>query len=63
MFNPFANMTQTMQQLNEFRQNYQGNNPKGQVQSMLNSGQISQDQFNSVMPIAQQLYQMIRGGR
>lgn len=60
MFNPFANIAQTMQQFNTFSQNFQGN-PYEQVQQMLNSGQMSQDQFNRIMPLAQQMYQMMRG--
>lgn len=62
MFNPFANIAQTMQQFNTFRQNFQGN-PQEQVQQMLNSGQMSQDQLNQIMPLAQQMYQMIHGGK
>lgn len=65
MFNPFANIAQTMQMLNQFRQNYQGN-PLEQVQQMLNNGQMSQEQFNRIMPLAQQMYQMyqmMHGGK
>lgn len=62
MFNPFANIAQTMQQFNNFSQNFRGN-PLEQVQQMLNSGQMSQDQFNRIMPLAQQMYQMLHGGK
>ena len=62
MNNPFANLVQTVQQFQEFRQNYQGN-PQQQIQQMLNSGQITQDQLNKIMPLAQQMYQMLGGGR
>ena len=62
MFNPFANITQTMQQFEQFRQNFQGD-PKQQVQNMLNSGQITQEQLNQIMPMAEQLYSMMNGGR
>lgn len=61
MFNPFSNVAQTIQMFNQFRQNYQGN-PQEQVQQMLNSGQITQEQLNQVIPIAQQLYGMMGGG-
>lgn len=63
MFNPLANMMQTMQQLQQFTQNYQGNNPQGDVQQLLNSGKMSQDQLNRIMPLAQQIYQMMGGRR
>lgn len=62
MFNPFANMIQTMQQFRQFKENFQGD-PKEQVQQMLNSGQITQEQLNQIMPIAQQMYGMINGGK
>lgn len=62
MFNPFANMAQTMQQFQQFRQNFQGD-PKQQVQQMLNSGQMTQEQLNQIMPMAQQLYGMLGGGQ
>lgn len=62
MFNPFANMAQTMQQFQQFRQNFQGD-PRQQVQQMLNSGQITQEQLNQIIPMAQQLYGMMGGGQ
>lgn len=58
MFNPLVNIAQTIQQFNQFKQTFQGN-PQEQVQQMLNSGQITQDQLNQVMPIAQQLYSVL----
>lgn len=59
MFNPFANFQQTMQLFNQFRsQQPQGMNAQEQVQSMLNSGKMSQEQLNAIMPMAQQMYQM-----
>ena len=61
MINPFINFAQTVQQFQQFKQSFQGD-PKQQVQQMLNSGQITQDQLNKIMPFAQQMYQML-GGR
>lgn len=61
MFNAFGNIVQIMQQFQQFKQNFQGN-PKEQVQQMLNSGQITQEQLNQIMPIAQQFYGMMNGG-
>lgn len=62
MFNPFANIQQTMQQFNEFRQNFQGD-PKAQVQQMLNSGQMSQEQLNGIIPIAQRFYNLMHANK
>lgn len=61
MFNPFANIAQTMQQFQQFKQSFQGD-PSQQVQQLLNSGQMTQEQLNQIMPIAQQFYGMINGG-
>ena len=42
--NPMMNM---ITQLSQFRQTFQGN-PKQQVQQLLNSGKMSQEQFNQL---------------
>lgn len=64
MFNPFANFQQTMQLFNQFRgQLPQGMDTRAQVQDMLNSGKMSQEQLNAIMPMAQQMYQMMFGGK
>ena len=60
MFNPFANMQQTMQQLNQFQNGFRGD-PMQTTQQMLNSGQMSQEQLNHILPMAQQIYQMLNG--
>jgi len=64
MFNPFINFQQTMQLFNQFRgQQPQDMDPQAQVQNMLNNGQMSQEQLNAIMPMAQQMYQMMFGGK
>ena len=64
MFNPFANFQQTMQLFNQFRDKQpQGMDSRAQVQDLLNSGKMSQEQLNAIMPMAQQMYQMMFGGR
>lgn len=64
MFNPFANFQQTMQLFNQFRGQQPANlDGRAKVQEMLNSGQMSQDQLNAIMPMAQQMYQMMFGGK
>jgi hypothetical protein len=51
--NPMANI---IQQVKEFRNNFKGN-PRDEVQRLLNSGQMSQQQFNQFSQIAQQVVQ------
>ena len=53
--NPMMNM---MTQLNQFRQTFQGN-PKQQVQQLLNSGKMSQEQFNQLSQMATQIQNMM----
>lgn len=45
---------------NQFRQNFRGD-PRQQIQQMLNSGQISQQQYNQAVQMANALQQMLRG--
>ena len=53
---PFGNMTNLMQKLNEFQSAFQGNSYQ-QVQDLLNSGRMSQQQFNQYSQIAQMIQQ------
>lgn len=39
---------------NQFRQNFKGD-PQAQIQQMLNSGKVTQDQYNRAVQQAQQL--------
>lgn len=55
---PFGNAMQMMQQFNQFRQQFQGD-PRQQVQDLLNSGRMSQNQFNQLQQMAQQFQQMM----
>lgn len=54
MQNNNGNMLQRFQQ---FRQNFHGN-PQQQVQQLLNSGKVSQQQYNQAVQIAQQFQRM-----
>lgn len=47
-----------LQKFQQFRQSFQGD-PKQQVQSLLNSGKISQQQYDRAVQMAQQLQQML----
>lgn len=46
-----------LQRFNQFRQNFSGN-PQQQIQRMLNSGQISQEQYNRAVQQAQNIMRM-----
>lgn len=54
----FGNMQNMMQQFNQFRQTFQGD-PKQQVQQLLNSGRMSQSQFNQLKQMADQFMKMM----
>jgi hypothetical protein len=49
-----------IQQFNEFRNNFKGD-AQQQIQQMLNSGKISQAQYNAAVQKAQMLQRMIYG--
>ena len=57
--NPISNMANFMNRFNQFRQTFNGN-PQQQVQQMLNSGQMSQEQFNQAANMANQIMRMMR---
>ena len=64
--NPLYNEMQSnngnmLQRFQQFRQNFHGN-PQQQVQQLLNSGKVSQQQYNQAVQIAQQ-FQRLFGGR
>lgn len=52
--------TNMIQRFNEFRNNFKGD-PKEQIQQMLNSGRISQQQYNQAVQIAQQFQRILIG--
>lgn len=54
MGGPFGNMMNLVSQFNQFKNNFQGD-PRAQVQQLLNSGQMSQEQLNKLQAMAQQL--------
>lgn len=57
MQNNNGNMLQRFQQ---FRQNFKGD-PQQQVQQLLNSGRVSQQQYNQAVQLAQQFQRMFGG--
>lgn len=67
MSNPLFSMMQNqmpmngiMQRLQQFQRMFQGD-PKQQVQQLLNSGKVSQAQYNQAVNMANQLQRMIGG--
>lgn len=55
---PFGNMMNFMNRFNQFRQTFSGD-PKAQVQNLINSGQMSQEQFNQLQQMARQIQNMM----
>ncbi len=63
MINPMnmmgRGMPQIMQQFMQFRNQFQGD-ARSQIQSMMNSGKISQEQYNQAVQMANQLMRMMK---
>lgn len=58
--NPFENVTNLIQNFNKFRSTFQGD-PEQKVQELLNSGQMTQAQFNQLSQLAQEFQKMMKG--
>jgi len=56
---PMGNAMAMLKQFQQFRQNFNGD-PKAEVMKLLNSGQMSQAQFNQYQQMAQQFQSLIR---
>lgn len=54
---PF-NLQEMTNRLNQFRQSFNGD-PKAQVQQLLNSGRMSQSQYNQLSQMATQIQKML----
>ena len=55
----FGQFGQMMQQFQQFRKSFQGD-PKAEVQKLLQSGKMSQQQLNQLQAMAQQFQQFIK---
>lgn len=55
---PFSNIQEMSNRLNQFRQTFHGD-PKQQVQQLLNSGRMSQNQYNQLSQLATQIQKML----
>ena len=53
-------MQQIMSRFQQFQQMFKGD-PHQQIQQMLNSGKISQGQYNNAVQMAQQFQRMLNG--
>ena len=56
-----GNPINMLQQFQQFRNNMQGKNPNEEIQKMLMSGQISQQQLNQAQQMAMQMQNILRG--
>ncbi|WP_444117765.1 hypothetical protein [Alistipes putredinis] len=58
MSGPMGQFGQMMQQFQQFKANFQGD-PKAEVQKLLQSGKMSQEQLNQLQAMAQQFQQFL----
>ena len=57
---PQSSMNGLMQRFQQFQQMFKGD-PRQQVQNLLNSGRVSQSQYNQAVQMAQQMQRMMGG--
>lgn len=57
--NPFGNISQLINQFNQFKQTINGN-PQQMVQNLLQSGKMSQQQFDYLQGLAKQFQQFLK---
>ena len=57
--NPMNNIQQVLQRFKQFQQSFHGD-ARQQVQQLLNSGKITQSQYDNAVKLAQQLQQLIK---
>lgn len=54
-----GNMMQMVQQFRQFQRTFTGD-PRAQVQQLLNSGRVSQAQYNQAVKMAQELQRLLK---
>ena len=59
MFNQASQLPPVLQQFMQFKKSFRGD-AKSQVQQMLNSGQITQAQYNQAVEMAKQFQQLLK---
>lgn len=57
--NNSVNNNNILQRFDQFKQNFKGD-PQQQIQQMLNSGRITQQQYNNAVQMANQLMKFIK---
>lgn len=57
---PMNGMNNILQRFQQFQQMFKGD-PRQQVQNLLNSGKVSQSQYNQAVQMANQLQRMMGG--
>ena len=60
LFGMMGNQNNLFQRFQQFQQMFRGD-PRQQVQQLLNSGKVSQAQYNQAVQMANQLRQMLGG--
>ena len=60
MNNPFQNFQNMIQKFQQFQQSFRGN-ANQQIQQMLNTGKVNQQQYNQAVQMANQFKQMLGG--
>lgn len=55
-----GNAVQLISQFKQFQQTFKGD-PRAQVQQLLNSGRVTQAQYNQAVQIANELQRMMKG--
>ena len=58
LFNMMGGQNGILQRFQQFQQMFRGD-PRQQIQQMLNSGKVSQAQYNQAVQMAQQLQRMM----
>lgn len=57
--NSFQNTSNLLNQMNQIKQQLNGNSPQQFAQNLLNSGKVSQDYYNQKYQQALQMWQML----
>ena len=58
LFGMMQNQNNLLQRFQQFRQMFRGD-PSQQIQQMLNSGRVTQQQYNQAVQMAQQMQRMM----
>lgn len=58
LYNSMNNQNNFIQKFNEFRKNFNGN-PQEQIQQLLNSGKVSQAQYNRAVQMANNMRRIL----